>query len=611
MTDAKQNESAKLVVNTNLGLTNVVSINTSDDIIIDTLDICKGILFSHCGPYARYAMLLNGYTAGEKFEPSVFTRDGIRVLSAVEFVSPIERYIQDLLIYIGGRVDNYAKDGTTTSMLIAADFIQKVLSERYEFIGTSTVEVAKTINDYFTALSKDLDRYKFTVEKVAEFINPDYSEADLIKAASAVAYMQALSSSGGNIQLAECVREIFASSPKMAWDFISYQNNPKESDVPYSVFVPEYDIKFKASLATASSNIFNKALGTEYEAEDVRCIIVSNGILPEAFNTIEMMQYVNSYPADQPLMVVSPSIDPNIIREIDKLNHQRVVPIAVWQYMTDMRIRNTGLDFELRIANAICGCTPYEYRTDVSEKMSDKYTFVAKRVHFFGGYIHIYDTAPKQEGTCLHPYYIDKNKATAYYNDLREAIEVQLDLYDNNARSDTQMRGYLVETLNKLACVHRPTLYVGGTIHDQVANADVVQDVLGAIMSSLKHGFCVNGVWSFFDIVRTVDADRDNVVHKCLCKAIDSVWKHLYKKSTELYQLDVGSYWNILHNEPSNVEFFVADMDKFAKDNNYPILHPVGIYTELLKRMNELAIKFMLTERIIIRGGVVMPEDKK
>ena len=605
------NESAKLVINTNLGLNNVVSLNTSDDIIIDTLDTCKEILFSHCGPYARYAMLINGYTAGEKFEPSVFTRDGIRVLSAVEFVSPIERYIQDLLIYIGGRVDNYAKDGTTTSMLIAADFIKEILSERYEFVGTSTVEVAKSINDYFTELNKDLNTYKFTVEKVAEFINPDYTEADLIKAASAVAYMQALSSSGGNIQLAECVREIFASSPKMAWDFISYQNNPKESDVPYSVFVPEYDIKFKASLATASSNIFNKALGTEYEAEDVRCIIVSNGIVPEAFNTIEMMQYVNNYPSDQPLMIVSPSIDPSIIREIDKLNHQRTVPIAVWQYMTDMRIRNTGLDFELRIVNAICGCTPYEYRTDVSEKMSDKYTFVAKRVHFFGGYIHIYDTAPKQEGTCLHPYYIDKNKATAYYNDLREAIEVQLDLYDNNARSDTQMRGYLVETLNRLACVHRPTLYVGGTVHDQVANADVVQDVLGAIMSSLKHGFCVNGVWSFFDIVREVNANRDGTVHQCLCRAIYSVWKHLYKKSTELYQLDVGSYWNILHNEPSNVEFFVADMDKFAKDNNYPILHPVGIYTELLKRMNELAIKFMLTERIIIRGGVVMPEDKK
>lgn len=610
MADA-QNESAKLVINTNLGLTNVIGIDDSEDIIHETLETCRNILFSHCGPHARYAMLLNGYTAGEKFEPSVFTRDGIRLLSAVEFVSPIERYIQDLITYIGGRVDNFAKDGTTTSMLITAKFIQEVISGRCEFDSVSTVDVTRYINNYFTDLNKDINKYKFTVEKIAELINFDYSEADLIKAASMVAYMQALSSSGGNTQLAECVREIFASSPKMAWDFISYQNNPKESDVPYSVYTPEYDIKFKASLATASSNIFNKALGTEYEEEDVRCIIVSDGILPEAFNTIEIMQYVSNYPADKPLMIVSPSIDPNIIREIDKLNHQRTVPIAIWQYMSDMRVRNSGLDFELRITNAICGCTPYEYRTDISEKMSDKYTFVAKRVHFFGGYIHIYDTAPKLEDSCLHPYYVDKTKATAYYNDLREAIETQLDLYDNNARSEMQMRSYLVETLNRLACVHRPTLYVGGTVHDQVANADVVQDVLGAIMSSLKHGFFVNGVWSFFDIVRTLSNHSNDVVQECLCNAICSVWDHLYKKVTDLYELDRGSYWNILNDKPSNVEFFIKDMDGYAKENNYPILHPVGIYTELLKRMNELAIRFMLTDKIIVRGGVVMPEDKQ
>lgn len=610
MADA-QNESAKLVINTNLGLTNVIGIDDSEDIIHETLETCRNILFSHCGPHARYAMLLNGYTAGEKFEPSVFTRDGIRLLSAVEFVSPIERYIQDLITYIGGRVDNFAKDGTTTSMLITAKFIQEVLSGRCEFDGVSTVDVTRYINNYFTDLNKDINKYKFTVEKIAELINFDYSEADLIKAASMVAYMQALSSSGGNTQLAECVREIFASSPKMAWDFISYQNNPKESDVPYSVYTPEYDIKFKASLATASSNIFNKALGTEYEEEDVRCIIVSDGILPEAFNTIEIMQYVSNYPADKPLMIVSPSIDPNIIREIDKLNRQRTVPIAIWQYMSDMRVRNSGLDFELRITNAICGCTPYEYRTDISEKMSDKYTFVAKRVHFFGGYIHIYDTAPKLEDSCLHPYYVDKTKATAYYNDLREAIETQLDLYDNNARSEMQMRSYLVETLNRLACVHRPTLYVGGTVHDQVANADVVQDVLGAIMSSLKHGFFVNGIWSFFDITRTLSNHRNDVVHECLCNSIRTVWNHLYKKVTDLYELDRGSYWNILNDKPSNVEFFIKDMDGYAKENNYPILHPVGIYTELLKRMNELAIRFMLTDKIIVRGGVVMPEDKQ
>jgi hypothetical protein len=46
MTDA-QNEAAKLVVNTNLGLTNVVNMDDSDCAIVDTLDTCKNILLDH------------------------------------------------------------------------------------------------------------------------------------------------------------------------------------------------------------------------------------------------------------------------------------------------------------------------------------------------------------------------------------------------------------------------------------------------------------------------------------------------------------------------------------------------------------------------------------
>ena len=97
MTEINNEPPARLVVNSNLGLTNVVNIEDSKPIICNTLKTCIEMLSAHCGPLARYAMLLNGYTSGEQFEPSVFTRDGIRILSAVEFVSPLERYVQDLL----------------------------------------------------------------------------------------------------------------------------------------------------------------------------------------------------------------------------------------------------------------------------------------------------------------------------------------------------------------------------------------------------------------------------------------------------------------------------------------------------------------------------------
>ncbi len=611
MTDTSANEPTRLVVNTNMGLTNVVDIESSKSIINDTLDKCIEILTQHCGPYAKYAMLINGYTAGEKFEPSVFTRDGIRILSAVEFVSPIERYIQDLLTYVGSRVDNYAKDGTTTSMLVTAIFIRKLLNH-YNYEEGSPVAIAKEINVFFKELKDNIENCKTTVEKLAASIKgSEADESDLVHAASIVAYMQALSSSGGNVQLAQCLREIFANSPTLSWDFISYQNNPKESDVPYSVYTPEYDVKFKCSLATSSVAIFNKGLGTEYEMEDVRCIIYSGGLIQGAMDLLHIMQYVNEYPSDKPLMIISPSIDPGMVRDIDKLNNNRVVPIVLWQYLTDMRIRNSGLDFELKLTNAVCGCEPFEARSNLMARMSDEYTFVAKRVHFFGGYLHIYDTAPVEEGTCIHPYYLHKDKATSYYNDLREAIQVQLDLYEHNARSDMQLRNYLIETLNRMACIHRPTLYLGGTVHDQVANADVVQDVLGAVMSSLKHGFYINGIWSFLDTISGISEKlKDSNVYLALRDSTRAVWDLLYQDSVDYYHpLDGDNYFNILYGESDSGSSFISNMDDCAENNNYPILHPIGIYTELLKRINELAIKFALTNKIIVRGGVVVPKE--
>ena len=116
--------SMRAVVNTNFDTTNIVSMEESLPQILHTLQRCQNILKDHCGPQSGYAMLVNNMSAGINFEPNVFTRDGIKILSSIEFLSPLERYIKDLLTYVGTRVDNTAKDGTTTSMLFSALFFK-------------------------------------------------------------------------------------------------------------------------------------------------------------------------------------------------------------------------------------------------------------------------------------------------------------------------------------------------------------------------------------------------------------------------------------------------------------------------------------------------------
>ena len=471
--------SARSIVNTNYGITNIVSMKDSKKHILDMLDRCCAILTDHCGPKSGYAMLISEYGVNESFQPSIFTRDGIRILNSIDCISPLEKYIKNMLTYIGGRVDNYAKDGTTTSMLFAAAFLRKVLDTFNTNVALSGYAYSCIAKDIFDEVQKRLDNYKFTVESLC---SDPTNEAELIKAAGIVAFVQALSSSGGNIVLAKAMKSIFEASPKVAWEFISYTNSRKESAEEFSVEVPEHDIKLRCSLGTITNGILNYALGTEYLDEDVRVFIYSDALINGTFKEINVMEYFTNYPTDKPLVFITQSPDPNVVKAINDLNTKRQKPITLWVYMSDLHIAGAEYPWELILANAICGCEPFD-TAYAGDKMTDAYTFVAKKIHFQNGYIYIYDTVEREPESCLHPFYAHPDKATEYYKGVREGLEKQIDLYKNGHNPNGDALKYFTEMLNRLACPHRPTLKLGGTVHDQVANADVVQDVLGAIMS--------------------------------------------------------------------------------------------------------------------------------
>ena len=219
--------STRAVINTNFDTNNIVPMDESLPRIKTTLQKCQKILKNHCGPQSGYAMLVNNMSAGVNFEPNVFTRDGIRILQAVEFLSPLERYIKELLTYVGQRVDNVAKDGTTTSMLFSSYFLEAAVDRAHlvKDNNLSVFEVNKIVEKAFDDIVKALDKYTFNIEKINN--TEEVDEEVKVKTAGLVAFMQALSSSGGNVELALAMKEIFEKSPSMAWDFITSHNSIK------------------------------------------------------------------------------------------------------------------------------------------------------------------------------------------------------------------------------------------------------------------------------------------------------------------------------------------------------------------------------------------------
>lgn len=639
-----EDPSARRVVNTLEGTTNIVDMEKQRSKLMAALEMCESSLAKHCGPTSGYAMLVDAISNGLEFNPNIYTKDGIQILSAIEFLSPLETYIKDLITYVGGRVDSVAKDGTTTSMLLTTKVIKRLLElhDTWHKINLNSNQIAKIIVNILDEVIENLKKYSFTVDGL---VKGEVTEEQYMKIGGLVAFMQAMSSSGGNVELANAMYEIFSKSPKVTWERISYYNSIKESKDPFMVEVDKFDSKFRCILA--GDNVMNTSLGTEYLVEDADIFCYPDAINDVAMKTDQLLHFLREYPDDKPLLIISTYISGAVTTLARDLNTNRKNKISLWQYSPEERLSGMGYPWELFIFCAIAGIRPYCLPDiDTTEDIDDRFIIHAKKVHYHDTYMEVYGIVDMDEGSCLHPYYAKRNteEIPSFYKEVLEGLEKQLSLYAEGNKKEGVMYGLFLTMLNALVTVHRPTLRLGGTTHEQLSNISVIQDVQGATMSSLNNGFTVAGPIVLAAAVsmtiqeyteKTAQTSDESMVRSlvfdALMNSILEMCKYVYEP--ELYDYLVngivheepilmpkGSYWNSLYSKDKKgvLVDYMDDIDEYrTKDPdehlmNYPVLQPLKIYEELLKRLKELMPKLALTNEIIVGGGVVMQDkDKK
>lgn len=614
----------RVIVNTDYDTSNIANMDEMCEHIIHTLDVCIDILKAHCGPQSGYAMLVNSMNINQSFEPNIFTRDGIRILSSVEFMSPLEKYIKDMLTYIGARVDNKAKDGTTTSMLFSAIFLKYMLSVREAIrnLGLSTYHFKVIVDGIFESIVEELDKYTYHVE---DFITShQQDESLLMKAAGKVAYIQALSSSGGNLELAEAMKEIFEKSPKVAWEFITSHNSVKETGKNFSVDVDEYDSRIRSIQATDQG--LNYALNTQYIEEDVDILVYPGTLDDMSLDTDVVSNYLDNIPSDQPFCIITQHVSARLITKINQLNQLRKKAIVVWQFSPEHKLAGQNYPWELLLLCAIAGAQPLSHSTDHTIHEGD--IIRAKKVHWHDTFLDIFGVVDMDQDTCLHPFYAQPDTATPFYTSVRQAIESEIDIYKNGKNPDGKMLSIFIEMLNRLATVHRPTLRCGGPVHEQVLNRDIVQDVQGAIMSSLNDGFVLNGVFPLYGAIShtkekyTEEDTLANILLQLMDSALTEILQVLFvDKHTKEPMLDVKDivtmindkdlYINVFKGEIYTVSSYIDHLENNEiEELTYPVMQPVDITKELLKRISELLMKFVNTDKIIVYGGVVINKEQ-
>lgn len=644
------------VVNTNFDTNNIVSMHDEEirERLVTTLDSCIEVLKSHCGPLSGYALLINHFSAGEDTNPSLFTRDGIKIMNSVSFMAPLERYLKDLLCYIGERVDGAAHDGTTTSMLWSALLLKEIIENQKSLQNyhLTMFHINTAVNELFTGVLEKLKRYTFNLNRCAG-VSQDtkLSEAEKVIAGSKVGFMQALSSSGGNVELATAMKQIMERSPAITWEYMTFKNSVNEEGKLFRVRTDPYD--FRIACVGDTRNDLTEAYGTEFIRENATVFVSYEAIVQGSMTyEVVMHKFIGNFTQDSPLVIIAPKFDMQLINFVDDLNKIRgsLNKISLWQYSSNELYNGKAYNWMLRVLPAIAGAESFD--PDNDDNITDKHLFKAKKVWWHNTYMEFYGIVPPmEEGSCVHPFYAHFDTAPEFYKGGVETLEHQLEVAKHSHEANKKVVDTYVEALNLLTTVRRPTLEVGGTTHDQALNLLVAEDVLGAIMSSTTRGFLINGPMALAGAIHDLAAEQtdkgstpteENVakfkseILAMMAHATDDILITVYPAQVNTTELtkrcaaDPNLYVNSLSCvdaginddiEPAHFADFIGGISKLESLDNasagalevgttYPVLQPVRITEEMLRRVQELVIKFISTDKIVVSGGVKVNEDK-
>lgn len=574
------------------GIANYIASDDLYQVIKVTLTNILDILKSHCGYYSTNALIVVEQGLGSD-NANVFTKDGISILDNIEFVSPIQTYIKELITYIGRRVDSAAHDGTTTSMMIASLLVLKYLQD-IEKETFSQIE----LREYVKAIEKDIDKLLAFIEldkaTLEELVKDGYDETE---ARSKIAYSQAMLSSKGDVALADSMREIFANTPKELYSEFTYRRDGVESDVPYRVEYPESD--FEVEVWTTSNKHFNHAMGTELLLEGASLIVADSGLVPGYSEVEELLEYIDNTPKDKDLVILYSEISSDIIRKLDKYPN-------VYLFAYRDRLKNHTYP-ELK---AIAACA---YSQTIADSMKSrgniqKAIIDTTKIHFKLNTLYLSGLYEIKEDDIVHPLYkqikdvdilvdVDEQQ-TEYYMKLIDGLKSLISKLKNSHSIDVQSQ--LVEYIRiykSMISSRLPTLVVSGKTMDNHANNTVVEDVLGAITSSLEDGFCIDGNFTLLrgaKLSKTsnhmVDATKEllSIIHQLDKSDIDDIFEKLSNFTRR-------GYFDSINRD-------TKDITEYELGSG--VVQPYVLYKELLIRLKEVLPKLLLTTNVIVPGTV-------
>ena len=222
----------RVVLNANIGQNNLIEFEQFYEIATSTLLEISDTITTLCGPNALYDLVVyENMQSG--LMSNVFSHDGIHILKSLEYMNPIQTFITSYVKYVAEKVDAAAADGTSTAILLTAEFISQALAvvrqlrtvpevSVKEFMQ-SIAEFREVVADVFRHLIRHIGKCKIDLRE----IDPNLRKR--------LIYALAYTSSKGDAQLSEYTVEIFAELPELLYEQVNMRRNTVETSEPLSI----------------------------------------------------------------------------------------------------------------------------------------------------------------------------------------------------------------------------------------------------------------------------------------------------------------------------------------------------------------------------------------
>lgn len=601
---------SRKILNANIGMINTIEQKDIRDVMIKTFDKILNILTAHCGPYAEFAIIKD--QAMQTDEP-IFTTDGVNIISAIEFASPMEEFVRSMVKYIGQRTEMAASDGTTSSMIITIATLKYLLKYMIDGkINTKTTysEFKEVYNLFQERISTDILKSKYTVDRIYDELVTTRKLKDITRSTiiEKIAYNQAFTSSHGDVILSELVAEMFKSIPEKAWQFVSFERENVEKEWDYKLIIDDSQISIDAMVMDKS--MLNSELGTELHIKKSKLITIHQPLMMASPEYQQLFAPIleKAIEEDEYLTIVIPSRSDNQTKN-ELLAYAKKHPTKKICIFTTY-LENPEMN-DLIVSLLVRGLSPLDVKQVFSVQENVKIDFTNNILKLNNLYVN-------KGGNPIHPYAENPEAFPIYTQGLDTVVRIMETIKNQspNAAANERLQ-YYQKMFNALYLTKRATVRIGGKAHDNTAAIDKCMDTVGAVRETLRHGFTLGGCWTLWSILtnRMKEENKNSKLYKLLNSfklAIDElhsislgVGKRLKTPSEDQLPEGGAIYYDITKTE--GYENF--DIENILT-KNVPI-QPASIDTTIIDRFGEVALKFVYTNRVISPGTVYIEQKEK